>query len=265
MVAASVGFQCPSCVKEGSATVRPKRTAYGALVRNPGRVTNTLIALNVAVFVLIHVTGGSPSPTSAGSVWLRRFWELPWFPSGAYDSVAGGAYWQLVTSMFTHVEVTHILLNMLSLWIVGTQLELLLGWWRYLAVYLVSGLVGNVAVYWFSAAGSPGNPGAPSLGASGAIFGVFACLIVLALRMGIDISQMLVILGLNLALTFTVANISWQAHLGGLLAGLAMGAGIGYLPAARRRIGYPAMFAGLVVLCVLATVVRTAQLPAVSG
>jgi membrane associated rhomboid family serine protease len=257
MRSASVGFQCPDCIKEGRATQRQPRTAYGAMIRNPGIVTNVLIGLNVAVFVLIHATGGAPSRSSIGSDWLLRFWLLPWQPPGSpYDSVAGGSYWQLVTAMFTHVDVLHILLNMVSLWVVGTQLEYLLGRWRYLAVYLASGFAGNVLVYLVS---SDRNP---SLGASGAIFGIFGCLIVLAMRLGANVSQMLVVLGLNLVFTFQFPNISWEAHIGGLAAGLALGAGITLVPPRARSWAYPAMFAAVVLIGIAAAIARTASLPA---
>jgi membrane associated rhomboid family serine protease len=256
MRSASVGFQCPECVKEARSTQRQPRTAYGAMIRNPGIVTNVLIGLNVAVFVLIHATGGQPSRSGIGSNWLQRFWLLPWQPPGSpYDSVAGGSYWQLVTAMFTHVAVLHILLNMVSLWVVGTQLEYLLGRWRYLAVYLASGFAGNVLVYLVSAQQSP------SLGASGAIFGIFGCLIVLAMRLGANVSQMLVVLGLNLVFTFQFPNISWEAHIGGLAAGLALGAGISLVPARARSWAYPAMFVGVVAVGIAVTVIRTASLP----
>jgi membrane associated rhomboid family serine protease len=260
MRSASVGFQCPECVKEGRATQRQPRTAFGGIVRNPGVVTNTLIALNVAVLVLIHASGGD---RGSGSVWLERLEQRNWYPfhsvAGQHiDSVAGGSYWQLVTATFTHVGVSHILLNMVSLWIVGTQLELLLGWWRYLSVYLLSGLAGGVAVYWLAA------PESAAIGASGAIFGIFGCLIVLALRLQANIGQMLAILGLNLVFSFTIPGISWQGHVGGLIAGLILGAGVAFTPRAARRWAYPAIFAAILVACVIAVVVRTQMLPAVT-
>jgi membrane associated rhomboid family serine protease len=260
MRSASVGFQCPECVKEGRTTQRQPRTAFGAIVRNPGLVTNTLIGLNVAVFILIHATGGD---RGFGSNWLRLLEQRNWFPTHEVaghrvDSVAGGAYWQLFTSMFTHVSVSHILLNMLSLWIVGTQLELLIGWWRYLCVYLLSGLGGSVAVYWLA------DEASAALGASGAIFGIFGCLVILALKLQADISQMLVILGLNLVFSFTVPGISWQGHIGGLLVGLILGAGIAFVPREARRWAYPAMFVVVLAACVLAVAVRTPMLPPVA-
>ena len=65
-----------------------------------------------------------------------------------YSGVGDGAYWQLVTSMFTHVEVWHIGFNMLALWVLGPQLELAIGRARFLALYFLSGLAGSALVYW---------------------------------------------------------------------------------------------------------------------
>src|SRR3712207_4932561 len=104
---AAVGFQCPECVKEGARTTRQPRTAYGGRrAGTPGLVTVTLIGINLVVFVLVLVTGGSDG-------WLLP--KLALIPVGAVylvngdpqfvDGVADGAVWQLLTSMFTHVEL----------------------------------------------------------------------------------------------------------------------------------------------------------------
>ena len=119
---ASVGFQCPDCVAEGARSTRSGRTAYGgSRSTNPALTSQVLIAVNVAVWLLITATGG------AASVWVDR---LALLPDGALfrlsdgsllqiDGVADGAYWQLLTSMFTHVQLMHIGFNMLALWFLG--------------------------------------------------------------------------------------------------------------------------------------------------
>ena len=92
--------------------------------------------------------------------------------------MSDGAYWQLVTSAFTHVEVWHIGFNMLALWVLGPQLELALGRARFLALYFLSALAGSALVYWL------GGTTTATLGASGAVFGLMGALLVLALKVG---------------------------------------------------------------------------------
>jgi membrane associated rhomboid family serine protease len=273
---AAVGFQCPDCVAEGSRDTRQARTAYGGLrAAKQGVVCLWLIGINVAVWVLIVVTGAARSP------WVERLALIPvgqcgdgegrWLggvttqaqcaivgPSrGAHwiDGVATGAPWQLFTSMFTHVEVLHIGFNMLALWVLGPQLEMVLGRVRFLGLYLLSGLVGSAIVYWLS------DPTTPTLGASGAIFGLMGALLVLALKVGSDVSQLLVWIGINFVITFFAsANISWQGHVGGFVGGVVLAAILAYAPRERRTAWQAAGFAGVAVLVALAFALRTAGL-----
>ena len=123
---AAVGFQCPGCVQEGRRTTRQATAAYGGRPSaDPTLTSKVLIAINVAVWILITATGGGASP------WVARFSLLPvGRPVGMndgtvqmIDGVVDGAWWQLVTSMFTHVSLLHIGVNMLALWFLGRQLE----------------------------------------------------------------------------------------------------------------------------------------------
>ena len=245
MNSASVGFQCPSCVKEGSKSTRQARTPYGGTrVGDPRLTSFVLIGLNALVWLAIQVSGGArstlvnllgltplgrceagggyyPGVTSEGVCGLRGDWV---------PGVADGAWWQLVTSMFAHVSVVHIALNMLALYFLGPVLENVLGRVRFLAVYLVSGLAGSAAVMLFA------EPASQTLGASGAIFGLMGALAVMALKVRGQLQSVLVWLGLNLVLTFTIANISWQGHIGGLVGGLAVGTAMIYAPRSRRSL-----------------------------
>ncbi len=210
---ASVGFQCPECVREGNAGTRVARTAFGGRAGGSSLpfVTITLISINVVVFLVLHATNGLNGsfgkkmveiPTSAG---FAPFLHL--------EGIAQGAYWQLITSTFTHYEILHIAMNMIGLWIFGSFLEHELGRWRFLALYLTAGLVGSVAVYLLA------DPHVVALRASGAVFGLFSAAFVILMRQRRDVTQLLVLLVLNLFISFTVPNIAWQAHIGGLLAG----------------------------------------------
>lgn len=120
--------------------------------------------------------------------------------------------WRLLTAMFVHGGFFHLALNMLALWMLGQNLEPLLGRARFIALYLISGLGGSVAVAVIA-------PGTSTVGASGAIFGLMAALLIVGRHIGANVTGLLVILGINFALGFFLRNIAWQAHLGGALIG----------------------------------------------
>ena len=270
---ASVGFQCPDCVAEGRKSTRSGRTAYGGRGSgNPALTSQVLIAVNALVWLLITVTGGNRSPlvgwlaltpvgrcqTLDGGGFLPGATEqlctsrpgLEWIPG-----VADGAWWQLVTSVFTHVDVLHIGFNMLALWFLGPQLEAAIGRIRFLALYLLSGLTGSVFVYAFSPVFTP------TIGASGAIFGLMGALLVLAIKVKADFSQILVWLGINVVLTFVGRGfISWQGHLGGLVGGVLIALVLAYAPRRRRSMWQAAGLAGIAVLILVALVARTLAL-----
>jgi len=230
---ASVGFHCPDCVAEGARTQRQPRTVGGGFVpQTPGRVTIALIAVNVVVFVLARF--GS-TEIYAQTVMLPDCAPRRCGVSG----VDQGAWWRLITSVFLHTELLHILFNMYALWIFGPVLERFLGYARFLALYLTCGIAGSVVVLYFSPEGQG------TLGASGAIFGLFGTAIIMMRARGMDVTSLLVLLGINLVITFTVPNISWQGHLGGLLAGLMFGAVFAYAPRAHRNLVQGLAFGGL--------------------
>jgi membrane associated rhomboid family serine protease len=216
-----------------------------------------LIGINVLVWLLILVTGGRSSdlvdrlalrPSGGGLVRVNgTVFRVP-------EGVAQGEYWQLFTSMFTHVELWHIGFNMLALWVLGPQLELAIGRSRFLALYLLSGLAGSATVLWFS----------PSivltLGASGAIFGLMGALLVLAIKVHGDVRGLLTWIGINFVLTLLVANISWQGHFGGFFGGLLLGSVIVYAPRNRRTMWQVLGLTAIAAIIAVAIVVRIAIL-----
>lgn len=273
MVEAAVGFQCPSCVREGMAQTRAATGPFGGVrSMNPSITSLTIIAINLAVWLLLRATGGSNSP------WTLRLGLLPqgiclsasdanrYYPdvtqaacqaSGDGRWVRGlseGAYWQLITSIFTHVEVMHILLTCVAIWFLGPGLERVIGRARFIALYLVAGLTGSVFVYWLSPANSI------SYGGSGALFGLMAALLVLVHRIKGDLRQILMWLGINVAFTIFVPGISWQAHLGGFIGGLLVTAALVYLPQRNRERTQWVVIAGLVVVLFALAVLRTVLL-----
>ncbi len=252
---ASVGFQCPDDVRAGAASIRRGRTVVGAVVRSQTPyVTWTLIALNVLVY-LATAFGQGGSLADNTNTQLFRDWELmPNIVGYQHD------YLRLVTAAFLHLGPVHILLNMWALYVIGPALERVLGWWRFLAVYLLGALGGSVAILLL------GDAGVPVVGASGAIFGLFAAALVLSRSVGFNTRALVITIGLNFVFTFSVPGISKLAHVGGfVLGGLAALALLGWSlrpPALTERLRTLQLvsLAGLLVALVALAVWRTGQL-----
>lgn len=179
--------------------------------------TYILIALNIAVYVYTSVAGGNFLETSGDMIWqygqVNRF--VLYF----------GWYWQLLTSMFVHASITHLVGNMLFLLIFGLRGEELFSLPEYLSIYLVGGLTGNLLSLVFL------RLDIPSAGASGAIFAMFgACTIYARRAVGQSIIGAL-IYAFFLLLLSSGPSVNNSAHIGGLLAGLL----IGYVLAVRRK------------------------------
>jgi membrane associated rhomboid family serine protease len=206
MIQAPVGWQCPDCVSAGARQTRvirpfanPARTgAVGST--NPTPMVIGLVAVNVVVFLA--------SGLGKDSV-LNRFGE---WPNGIHFY---HQYYRLFDSMFLHLNVEHILFNMVTLLIVGPAVEVLLGRSRFVVLYLVGGLGGGVLAYLLGPAPDV------SVGASGAIFGIMGAYVVVAHRRGMSMGPVPALIAINLVLDVTglLGNIDWLAHIGGLLVG----------------------------------------------
>ncbi len=238
MIPASVGFQCPACVREGAATVRRVRGPglRGAVARW-GAVTLALIAANVAVFLVTAVSAalaGNPPLQNHRSPIFADFAQVPLL-------VELGEPWRLLTAAFLHIGVIHLALNMLSLLVFGSEIERQLGRWRYLGLYLVSALGGATVIELF------GEPLRPVAGASTAIYGLLGALGVLMVMRKQDVRGILVLLAINVFISF-LPGVSLLGHLGGLATGAVVAL---VLVTARRR---PALqgagLAGIAVLLV---------------
>ena len=271
MRSASVGFQCPSCVKEGSRSTRSGRTAYGGKRSGNAAITSqVLVGINVVVWLLILATSGTAAQIgtalTTGFSRSRLVDILALTPLGAVfrdpdgtlvrvQGVADGAYWQPVTAMFGQVALWHIGFNMLALWLLGPQFELAMGRVRFLALYLMSGLASSACVMWLSFEHSR------TLGASGAIFGLMGALLVLAIKVHGDVRGVVSWIAANFVITFLLGSfISWQGHLGGFLGGVVLGAVLVYAPRERRGLWQLVGFCVVGVVLVLAIVLRIAQL-----
>jgi membrane associated rhomboid family serine protease len=236
MHAASVGFQCPECVRSGRATVRTPRAVYGGRTSTTPYVTFTLIVINVAVFGIMAANGGvSINFGSGGSQSTYAKYAL--YPLAIAQN---HEYYRLVTSMFLHYGVVHILFNMLALFYVGPTLERILGPVRFIVIYMMSGLGGSVLSY------VGGSKVQFAAGASGAIFGLFGAFFIVVRKQGMDPRGIVSLIGINLVLGFVIPNVDVLGHIGGLVTGTLVTAGIVYVP--QRR--YRPIVQGVVVLVV---------------
>ena len=234
---AAVGVHCPECVRDARARAPKRKPAIvTALRRSSDRpvVTYAIMAVTVLVYVAQFLSGGYV---------YNQFGYAP-----VYTSFEP---WRMITSAFLHSpsSILHIVFNMYSLFIFGPMLESLVGRIRFLALYLLAGFGGSVAVLLL------GSPDVTVLGASGAIFGLFGAYFLIARRLGGNSTQLLVLIVLNLALGFIVTGISWQAHVGGLAVGLAIA--FIYLQTRRRnqRVWQVALVGGVALSLVVITVV----------
>jgi membrane associated rhomboid family serine protease len=281
MVSASVGFQCPECVRGsgpgagpgsgpgGGATrqggqwggpvpgrrgPRPRTVTGGTVTSDPRLVTKILIGLNVAVLLIGMAVGIGTTDLHLS---LYALCDPHYSPRCIGVSAGPSQWYRLLTSAFLHDSLqqnpTHLLFNMLALWWIGGPLEALLGRLRYLALYLLAALGGSAFVLLFA-------PGTPTLGASGAIFGLFGATAVFVRRLRLDMRPVLILLALNLGFSFAWANVSWQAHIGGLITGTLVAIGMAYAPPGPRRNtvqwGSYAVVLALVVLTTAVAVLR---------
>lgn len=248
MIPASVGFQCPECVREGNKDVRPARTVFGGSVSgNPGVVSKVLIALSVVAFVAQQGISG----------FTARFYDIGLaVDPNTFETVgvADGEVYRLLTSAFLHGGLLHLLLNMYAIYLFGPQIEAALGRLRFIALYLVSALGGSALSYAFAA------PNQPSLGASGAVFGLLGAFLVVSRKLRRDTTSVMVLLAINFAYGFLVPRVDWRAHLGGLIAGALVALALVYAPRDRRTLVQVAGTAAVLLGAVALIAWRTAEL-----
>jgi membrane associated rhomboid family serine protease len=255
MRSASVGQQCVDCVGQGARGTRQARTAFGGRPAAGAVVTWTLVAINVAIFLVTWVRPGVVTD-------LEMLGYAQYGPGGPLHGVAAGEWYRLITSAFLApatgqggLGFLDILFNMWALVFVGPALEGFLGRWRFLAVYLLSAIGGGVMYYYLA------QPNAPAVGASGAIFGLFGAWFVVSRRLRLDTRGIVMLIAINLALSFFWHNvIAWQDHIGGLLTGALLTAAYAYAPRKNRVAFQVLATVAVVALLVIAIVIRNAQL-----
>lgn len=178
-------------------------------------ITYALIAINIVIFILMYVLGNG----STDSATLIAF--------GANNAllVESGQYFRLISAIFLHIGIIHLFFNMYALYIIGPQLESFYGKAKFLTIYLVSGVIGNLLANVFEI----NTLGA---GASGAIFGLFGALLYFGYHYRVYLgsvirTQVLPVIILNLLIGFTNPSISSAAHIGGLIGGVLVSMAVG--------------------------------------
>jgi membrane associated rhomboid family serine protease len=232
--------------REGRAGIRaPRGGGLQSAGRRWGPVTLTLIAINVAMFVITAAAaaaqGGNPLDNQNSTLFLRLA-QVPFL-------VDQGEWWRVVSAAFLHFGPLHLVLNMLALLIFGSELERQVGRWRFTALYVVSILGGATAIQLF----------APTVGiaagASTAIYGLLGGFGVLMVASKQDIRGLLTLLALNVVISL-LPGVSLVGHLGGLVAG-ALVTGLMVLTRRRRAAQITAVLALGVLLLAAALSVPT--------
>jgi membrane associated rhomboid family serine protease len=244
MTPAPVGLRCPDHAGKARTIRAPRivaRPAGGAIV------TKILIAVNLGIYLITAVQGNGLNQPG-GTLFDK------WLLAGVL--LLHGEWYRMVTSMFLHGFILHIVFNMVALWYIGAPVEQYLGRLRYVMLYFVSGLAGSAGslfgVSMFT----------PTVGASGAIFGVLGAMLILEWNAtgrfgGAAASLIAINLIFNFAYNGAGGNISVGGHVGGLIGGILVTlafANFGRGHAAYGKVGIRS-FAGVIAVAALSFLV----------
>jgi membrane associated rhomboid family serine protease len=260
---AAVGVICPECLRDQQRAQTPAQAKAERRWKRGGTRAVATDSRPLMTYIIIGLTvAGSLLQLLPGVTDRLLFWAPYVYPG----SGAPFEPWRLLTVLLVHNGWLHLAFNMLALWMIGRSLEPLLGKWRFLTLYLLSGLGGSVAVALLS-------PATPVVGASGAIFGLFGALLVIGRHIGANITGIALVIGINLAISLVPAfiaalggstsqlQVSWQAHVGGL----AVGALVGLIYARTRTIRRRRLQVALLVATGVVLLGLLALLPVIYG
>ncbi|MCG2060814.1 rhomboid family intramembrane serine protease [Staphylococcus epidermidis] len=199
-------------------------------------ITYTLILINIVIWLCMIL-------------YLNRFSDVKLLEVGGlvHFNVVHGEWYRLISSMFLHFNFEHILMNMLSLFIFGKIVESIIGSWRMLIIYIISGLYGNFVSLSF-------NTTTISVGASGAIFGLIGSIfVIMYLSKNFNkkmIGQLLIALVVLIVFSLFMSNINIMAHLGGFISGVLITL-IGYYFKTQRSLFWAFLIVFLLIFIVL--------------
>ncbi len=209
-------------------------------LRNLGssRVTSALLIVNVIVFAIMTLTGGS-----------QNISNLIKFGAVVKERIAYGQWWRLFTASFIHIGFMHILLNMYFLSQIGPVFERLYGSRNFLIIYLLAGIMGNLLTFAF------GNPSTVSAGASTSLYGLFGLALGIMLNYRGDSmlssfgASFLSIIAINIVYSLLSPSIGLLGHLGGLLGGVILA---GIFPVINRSLSTGTQVVSVAAFVVLA-------------
>lgn len=173
-------------------------------------ITYGLLGITIIVFLGMELTGGSENIMTL----------VNWGAMVRPLITEGHQYWRLFTPMFLHIGWMHIILNMVTLYYIGAQIEAIYGHWRYLGIYLLSGIAGNAASF------ALGSPNSISAGASTALFGLFGAFVILGRHFRNNPAVMFMVqrysmfIVINLLFNLFSSSVDIMGHIGGLIGGL---------------------------------------------
>ncbi|NLK98999.1 MAG: rhomboid family intramembrane serine protease [Epulopiscium sp.] len=173
-------------------------------------LTYGLIGINIVIWLLMELNGGSQDVNTL----------LSFGANEPFLVLKRDQYWRLVTSMFLHIGLSHLLYNSFALYLFGTRIERYYGKIKYLLIYFISGTIGSIASIFFS--------NTVSAGASGAIYGLLGALLYLAYKTrkeidGLNTYTILVMALIGIGLGWIMPSIDNAAHVAGFLSGLFTG------------------------------------------
>jgi membrane associated rhomboid family serine protease/ribosomal protein L40E len=246
------GAELPTVAASQSEKSWPERNDFGragnrstsALVQQVSNVSISyvLIAINVIVFILMVLSDVHLFEPTTESIYR---WGADFGPASL-----GAEPWRLLSSMFVHIGIIHLALNMYVLSDIGPLIERLFGKMGFLALYLLSGIGGNLlSIYW--------SPATVSAGASGGIFGLFGGLLGLLLTQRSSfpsdfvqqhITSIIGFLAFNLFYGMTITGINNAAHMGGLATGFILVLALKPDLTGRRPRWKVRQFAGIIVV-----------------
>jgi membrane associated rhomboid family serine protease len=234
---ASVGFQCPSCVASGRATVRAPRTAFGAILKpGGGNATKVVMAALAVEWVLNLVSRGL----------LDRLLVM------SNEAVYLGQFWRLITASLTSGSILGVLMNLLVLWIAGRAIEAELGSWRFVALYAAAGLGGTTMLFVFGPVSSSGY------GAAAAVIGLLAANAVFKRKMRedarADIGLFVLLILYSILIGFR--SFGWLMLIGGIVVGALVGVVLAYAPRRNRSTVQVIGLLGVIMVCLLAVALK---------
>jgi membrane associated rhomboid family serine protease len=234
---ASVGFQCPSCVGSGRASVRAPRTAFGAILKpGGGSATKVVMAVLTVEWVLSLVSRGL----------LDQLLVM------SNQAIYLGQFWRLFTSALTSGTILGLLMNLLVLWIAGRGIESELGAWRFVALYLAAGLGGATMLFIFGPYASAGY------GAAAAAIGLLAANAIFKYKMREDVRADigLFILLILYSILIGFRSFGWLMLIGGIVVGGLVGLVLAYAPRRNRGTVQVVGLLGVITLCLAGVVAK---------